>query len=121
MNNAPNIPTDPNDVTPELTIEIGSYSLRSTHLFYDLACALAADTSVKEPISQKIVACAAANAQFKKVMQSVVSSGVQQPIPSSQTLVSSIGDTTASQSIGVANIKAASKFDALRTPSNDCS
>lgn len=121
MNSASNIPTDPNDVTPDLTIKIGNYSLRSTHLFYERACALAADTSVKETISQKIVAYVAANTKFKKVTQSIVSSGVQQPIQSSQTSESSVAKTTASQGIGVANIKAASKFGALRTHPNDCS
>ena len=72
INATPVIPTDPDEVTPQLTIEVANHSIMSTRLFYELACALAADTSIKETISQKIVASAAANSQFKKVTQSVV-------------------------------------------------
>jgi len=101
MNNAPEIPTDPKDVTPDMTISMLKYSQRSTQLLYSLTCVLAADTAVKQTISEKVVASAAANAQFKRVTSSVVTSGIQRPLQSSTTSISSVPSSLGVTSAGV--------------------
>ena len=113
---SPTIPTDPKDVTSELTIEFAKHSQRTTQLFYELACALAADASVKETISQKIVASAAATSQFKRVTQSVVESGCQKPVASSQSSISTDVASLTGQTITTVGTRS-SMFDALRSPS----
>jgi len=113
MNASPIIPVDPEDVTNELVIEIGNHGARSTQLFYELACALAADTSVKETISQKIVASAAANSQFKRVTRSIVSSGSQRPAVSVQASVASGSSANLTHSLGTTGTRV-SKFSALK-------
>jgi len=113
MNASPVIPADPEDVTNQLIIQIGNHGARSTQLFYELVCALAADTSVKETISQKIVASAAANSQFKKVTQSVVSSGSQKPLPSSQASVASGSNASLTHNLTTTGSRT-SKFGALK-------
>jgi hypothetical protein len=47
------------DLTFELFNKHRAYSERSTRLLYELACALAADTGVKQTISERIIASAA--------------------------------------------------------------
>jgi len=117
MNNAPRIPEDPEEITPEHTIELSKFVAENTKVMYDLVCALAADVSVKETISQKIVTCAAANSQFKHVTASVVASGIQRPMFSSQQSTASTStNVSASQSIAASGIKSTSKFNSLKTP-----
>ena len=112
INCAPIIPIDPSEVTPDHVIAIGKHSQESTRLFYELVCALAADTSVKETITHKIIASAAAGTQFKKTTQSVVTSGAQLPITTSQpSSIVPISD----QSMGSGGTKV-SKFGALKSP-----
>jgi hypothetical protein len=67
-------------------------------LLYELTCALAADTSVKQTITDRIIASAAANSQFKRPTQSVVSSGVQMPITSSSASVASMQSSLSAKS-----------------------
>jgi hypothetical protein len=117
MNNAPRIPEDPEEIAPEHIIGLSKFVVENTKVMYDLVCALAADVSVKETISQKIVTCAAANSQFKHVTASVVASGIQKPMFSSQQSTASTStNISASQSIAASGIKPTSKFNSLKTP-----
>jgi hypothetical protein len=118
ISNAPVIPADPVDMTGELTIEIGKHSQETTKLLYHLACALAADTGVKQTISEKIIASAAANSQFKRPTQSVVSSGVQMPIISSGASVNTVQSGLTPKSLTPSVSKAiSSKLKSYTTPS----
>ncbi len=118
ISNAPVIPADPVDMTGELTIEIGKHSQETTKLLYHLACALAADTGVKQTISEKIIASAAANSQFKRPTQSVVSSGVQMPIISSGASVNTVQSGLTPKSLTPSVSKAiSSKLKIYTTPS----
>ncbi len=82
------------------------------------ACALAADTGVKQTISEKIIASAAANSQFKRPTQSVVSSGVQMPILSSGTSVNTVQSALTPKSLTPSVSTAiSSKLRSYTTPS----
>jgi hypothetical protein len=118
INNAPVIPADPVEMTPELTIEIGKHSQETTRLLYQLTCALAADTGVKQTISERIIASAAANSQFKRPTQSVMSSGVQMPIISSGASVNTVQSALTPKSLTPSVSKAiSSKLKSHTTPS----
>ena len=61
MNNAQDIPEDPNEFTIEFINVIGNYGQKSTRMLYEILCVQAADTGLKQTISDKIVFKAAAN------------------------------------------------------------
>ena len=79
IGNDPVTLTYPGEVTPELTIDVAKHSQRTNKFIYDITCAMTADTSVKNTITDRVIA-SAANSQFKKSAESIVSSGSQEPI-----------------------------------------
>jgi uracil DNA glycosylase len=104
------------DLTFELFNKHRAYSEKSTRLLYELACALAADTGVKQTISERIIASAAANSQFKRPTESVVSSGAQMPINSPVVSIAARPQSSMGGSVSTPN--RASAFDRIksRTP-----